>query len=70
MNIMTEILNKQLQLLEIELGDYSIAKSQGLPYNMPESYYAGIAHAIKGLRFSLNSLKDLNLEEMENGKNH
>lgn len=70
MTIMTNILKKQLQLLEIELGDYTIAKSQSLPYSMPETYYAGIAHAIKGLRFSLNSLQKIEEKEQQNGTNH
>jgi len=63
METMIEILNKQLQLLEIELGDYSIAKKQGLSYTMPEIYYAGIAHTIKNLQLSVYTLKQL--EKME-----
>ena len=57
MTNMLQILNKQLQLLEIELGDFMIAKNQGFSYSMPEEYYAGIAHAVKGLQLSVYTLK-------------
>ena len=52
-----KILTKQLQLLEIELGTYMIAKNQGDPIEMPEEYYAGLAHAVKGLQFSIQALE-------------
>lgn len=53
---MIRVLTKQLELIEIELADYQIAKNQGFVPIRSEEYYAGLAHAYKGIKFALNSL--------------
>lgn len=66
MYFMINIIKKQLQLLEIELGDYQIARNQGLTPPNPEEYYAGLAHAYKGLKFAILALEKVELKENKN----
>ncbi len=51
------MLNKQLQLIEIEIADYRIAKNQGYVPTYPEVYYANLAHAYQGLKKAHDALK-------------
>ena len=57
MSYLIRMLKKQIQLIEIEIGDYRIAKNQGLKPLHPESYYVGLAHAYRGLRLAILSLE-------------
>lgn len=51
------VLTKQLQLIEIEIADYMIAKNQGYQPMYPEEYYANLAHAYKGLKNALYAIE-------------
>ena len=53
-------LTKQKQLLEIELGGFALNKKAGLPSIHPESYYAKLAHAWKGIRLAIRMLSRTN----------
>lgn len=59
---MIKVLTKQLQLIEIELGDYIIAKNQKLPTLQSTQYYANLIQAHKSLRLAIMSLEN-NLQE-------
>ena len=56
METMILILNKQKQLLEMELYDYIHAKEKGIPSLHPDLYYAKIAHAYKGIVTAIKML--------------
>lgn len=51
------VLTKQFQLIEIELYDYKMNRKDGRPTLYSEEYYAKLAHAYKGLKYSLISLQ-------------
>jgi hypothetical protein len=62
MSHMIKILTKQLQLLEIELGDYIIAKNQKLPTLQSTQYYANLLQIHQSLRIAITALEN-NLQE-------
>ena len=62
MSHMIKVLKKQLQLIEIELGDYIIAKNQKLPTLQSTQYYANLIQAHKSLRETITALEH-NLQE-------
>jgi len=64
MSHMIRVLTKQLQLIEIELGDYMISKNQKLPTLQSTQYYANLAHAYKSLKATLMALEHNSQEEI------
>lgn len=64
MEHMIKLLTKQAQLLEIELANYAMFKKNNTPAVHPESYYANLAHAYKGIKFAIKSLEQSSREEM------
>lgn len=68
MNEMIRTLTKQLQLLEIELGDYAAAKKAKRISIHPEMYYVKLAHVRKGLNRAVAILKSLEKDMYENYK--
>jgi hypothetical protein len=62
MSHMINILTKQLQLIEIELGDYLITKNQKISTLQTKEYYTNLANAHKTLRATITALEN-NLQE-------
>jgi hypothetical protein len=57
MPYMIRLITKQMQLIEVEINEYRIARNQGYQPMYPTTYYAGLAHAYKGLKLALSTLK-------------
>lgn len=70
MDNMIKNITKQKQLLEIELHEYATRKKAGKPCIHPETYYAKLAHAYRGLLTAIRMLSTIDKDIYEKGKEY
>mgnify|MGYP003126323695 CR=1 FL=1 len=68
MKNMVQLLRKQKQLLEIELQEYASNKRAGRISIHPETYYAKLSHAYKGIEKAITMLSSVEQDIYEGHK--